>query len=243
MSTLNIHPGHVPLKVTAHLEGGIAWAGPWGIALDGLLASQLHDPTTPETPLLEQPTPADLDLPLSRCTSERDPDLWHWTATVAHPIDGHGLLPETRYFSARTDSRHLEALADHLPERIRDREGRYRVRYAPLLVTICSAVTWYAVGAPEALHELLAGIPAIGKQRRAGHGAVTRWDITTPPSLSPWQAGHLHPDNTLGRPVPNECLLAHPNTPAGHGWAGLRPPYIHPARQHELRVPLDPAMT
>ena len=30
-----------PLKVRAHLAFGIAQAAPWGIALDGLLASEL----------------------------------------------------------------------------------------------------------------------------------------------------------------------------------------------------------
>ena len=35
--------GHTPMVVTATLETGIAHAGPWGIALDGLLAAQLHD--------------------------------------------------------------------------------------------------------------------------------------------------------------------------------------------------------
>ena len=50
---------YVPLRVTAHLAGGIAQAAPWGIALDGLLASAMwadHKDAqraagTPTTPL------------------------------------------------------------------------------------------------------------------------------------------------------------------------------------------------
>ena len=66
---------HRPLQVTAHLDGGLAWANSWGIALDGLLAGQLHDQSKAArgdrldvdvddlTPVLQQADPADLNLP------------------------------------------------------------------------------------------------------------------------------------------------------------------------------------
>ena len=51
-----------PLRVTAHLEAGIAHAHDWGIALDGLLAGLIHSAAKAQllagggihTPLLEQ---------------------------------------------------------------------------------------------------------------------------------------------------------------------------------------------
>lgn len=65
----------VPLRVRAHLSAGIAQAAPWGIALDGLLASELwaeHKASCRATGrdyvrAMELPEPPDLDLPLARC--------------------------------------------------------------------------------------------------------------------------------------------------------------------------------
>lgn len=237
-------PDHVPLRVTAHLEAGIAWAGPWGIALDGLLAAQQHATATtepsaaPPAPLLQTRHPRDYDLPLARCGTAND---WHWAASTAWPVDGHTLLPDLRYYSARTDPRHLETLAVSLPARIRDREGRYRARWAPIPTTVCSAVQWHAVGAPAALRELLEPLWAIGKKRAAGHGRVLAWQVAPAPDLPEWAAAHLHPDGTLGRPTPARCLVGRDVVDAGVGLAGIRPPYVHPDRQQQLHLPTLPA--
>lgn len=85
---------HQPLRVTASLEGGLATAGTWGIALDGLLASLLHAQAKASGddisgPVLDDPDPADLDLPLARCHS----DPWHWASTCAWPVDGADRMP------------------------------------------------------------------------------------------------------------------------------------------------------
>lgn len=52
-------------------------------------------------------------------------------------------------------------------------------------------------------------------------------------------AAHLHPDGNLGRPTPDACLalLCRPVDDGGRGRAGIRPPYMHTARQHELNLP------
>lgn len=237
--------GHQPLRVTAHLSAGVAVAGPWGIALDGILASQLHADrkaatTRPDLArsAMVDPDPPDLPLPLARCGT--DPD-WHWAATCAWPLDGHDQLPEARYWSARTDHRHLEALTPTLPQNLRDREGRYRARYAPLLVTVCSAVTWTAVGDLDAVQALLEPLMAIGKKRATGHGHVIAWTIEPAPELDTWTAAHLHLNGTLGRPTPPACLVGRAVADAGAGTAGIRPPYPHPARQRTLRLPRTPA--
>jgi hypothetical protein len=232
-----------PIRVTAHLEAGVAWAGTWGIALDGLLAAQvhaehktqLHSTGQPHTPVLEQPDPADLKLPLARCTRS---DEWHWAATCAWPVDGHDLLPDVRWWSARVDHQHLETLTSELPTNLREREGRYRARWMPLLATICTAVTWHAVGDLNQVAKLLDPIGAIGKKRAAGQGRVLRWSVTTADQMDEWSAAHLHPDGSLGRPTPPGCLDGRPDVhDGGTGAAGLRPPYLHPARQRHLHLP------
>lgn len=234
---------HTPLLVRAHLAGGLAQAAPWGIALDGLLASEIWADHKAErrnagelTPgLLEMTTPDDLALPLARCTS---PDgLWHWAATCAQPEGRPDLPPDVQTWTGRTDSRALEQLTSALPAVMSDRQGRYRARHMPLLVTACSSVLWRAVGDADAVRTLLSGITAIGKKRSHGHGHVLAWEITETTDTDPWAAGHLHPDGTLGRPTPDSCLLGRTVRNGGRGTAGLRPPYMHPARQHTLHLP------
>ena len=157
--------------------------------------------------------------------------------------DGRTLMPEVRWWSGRPDHTHLEALTADLPHNLREREGRYRARWMPLLVTVCSAVTWQAVGDLEQVRSLLAPVVAIGKKRAAGHGHVLAWEVAAV-DVDEWTAGHLHPDGTLGRPTPAGCLTGHPDlVDGGIGVAGLRPPYIHPARQAELHLPAETALS
>lgn len=228
-------PTLVPLLIRAHLAGGIAHASPWGTALDGLLAAELwadHKATARDrgelVPRLQDTdNPTDIDLPLDRCTS---PDgTWHWAATSAHPDGPPTDTPDVHYWTGRTDSRALEELTPTLPATLSDRQGRYRARRVSLLVTPCPSVTFSGVGDPTAIAHLLRPLRAIGKKRSHGEGHVLRWEITPTPDVVWWDAAHLHPDGTLGRPTPDHCLHDHPDLlTGGHGTAGLRPPTCTP---------------
>lgn len=258
---LSTEPSHRPLLVRAHVATGIAHASSWGIGLDSLLAAELwarhkadlraegHEPPD----LHDTTNPIELDLPLARCTAPEDPDLWHWAATTAYPENRPtDLPPEVHYWSGRVDHRAAEHLTPTLPAIVSDRQGRYRARRMPLLVTICSSVTWTCIGDPDAITELLSDLPAIGKKRSHGEGQVTSWEITDlplhlDPATTPtsgtydaWAAAHLHPDRTLGRPTPADCLISRPTvTDGGIGTAGLRPPYMHRSRQRTLHLPIS----
>lgn len=234
-----------PLRVTAHLEAGIAHAHDWGIALDGLLAGLIHSAAKAQllagggnhTPLLEQEDPTDLDLPLARC--EHGPQ-WHWAATCSWPIDGHQLQPQVLRWSGRHDHRVSTSLTRQLPRHVDDQRGRYRAHWMPLTVTTTSAVTFDAVGDLEQIRDLLQPVTAIGKKRAAGHGHVLSWTVTET-DRSAWSAAHLHPNDTIGRPTPHACLEA-PDAHAPHGAtrtgpAGIRPPYSHPSRTRDLLLP------
>ena len=108
----------------------------------------------------------------------------------------------------------------------------------PLFVTPCTTVVFSAIGDPTAIAELLHPVTVIGKKRSHGEGHVLRWEIAPLPDQDPWAAAHLHPDGTLGRTTPDACLHHHPAPiTGGYGTAGLRPPYMHPARQHTLYLP------
>lgn len=230
------------MRVRAHLAGGIAQAAPWGIALDGLLASQLWDRAKAEARdngleqprALEQDTPPDLPLPLARCVS--GDGTWHWAATCAQPDTTPGRI-DVRPWMGRVDRRALEHATDWLPKTVSDRQGRYRARRMPLLVTPCLSVTWHAVGDLGAVTELLEDLVSIGKKRNSGEGHVLRWEVMPAPDLDAYAAAHLHPDGSLGRPTPSDCLVGRDVVDGGRGRAGIRPPYMHPGRQLELHLP------
>lgn len=231
--------------MTARLEAGLAHAHDWGIALDGLLAGLVHAAAKAQllagggdhTPLRHQDVPKDLDLPLARCGHGED---WHWAATCAHPVDGRTLAPQVVRWSGRHDHRVATSLTRELPQHVEDQRGRYRAHWMPLTVTTTSAVTFDAVGDLATIRELLEPVAAIGKKRAAGHGRVISWTIE-PTERSVWEAGHLHPDGTVGRPMPADCLTVAGATDLEAsprvGSAGIRPPYSHPARARELLLP------
>lgn len=244
-SWLQSEPSMRPLLVRAHLASGIAQAAPWGIALDGLLASQIWAATKADRRARGEPTvsladladPEDLPLPLARCTTAAD--LWHWAATCALPEPGPaGRDIDVRYWTGRLDHRAVEHTTARLPRQVSDSKGPYRARRMPLLVTPCRSVTWHAIGHPDSVRSLLDPVIAIGKKRGTGEGHVLKWEIE-PAELDPWAAAHLHHDGSLGRPTPQACLpdpdggICH----GGLGTAGIRPPYIHPSRQHTVILP------
>jgi CRISPR type IV-associated protein Csf3 len=233
-----------PLIVRAHLAAGIAQAAPWGIALDGLLAAQLWARTKAAhragddsaISALDVDDPEDLPLPLARCEPADGP--WHWAATCALPEPTPEAASDVHYWTGRIDHRHLEHIASTLPATLSERQGRYRARRMPLLVTPCRSVAWHAIGDQARIEDLVADITAIGKKRAHGEGHVLRWELRPQPDLEPWAAAHLHPDGTLGRPTPRACLAGHsPVRDGGRGTAGIRPPYVHHSRQHTLHLP------
>ena len=236
----------IALQVHAHLAHGIAHGPPWAVSLDGIArrgTMGANRRPRPAPPAATCPAsthtryPADLDLPLAKCTRAGG-DTWHWAATCAYPGTVTS-MPQTRYWTGRADHRALGQLAARLPASISDRQGPYRARVMPLLVTPTRTVCWRAVGDPTRIRDVLFGIDAIGKKRSQGEGRVLRWEIEAMPEIDDWTAGHLHPDGALGRPVPEACLLGKGPRPrtGGRGLAGIRPPYMHPARRSNLILP------
>ena len=107
----------------------------------------------------------------------------------------------------------------------------------PVVVTLSTAVRWRAVGDPLRLNQLLTPMSAIGKKRSQGEGPPLRRDVRVDSDGDEWEFGHLHPDGTLGRPVPTGCVAERDVSHAGVGMAGIRPPYNHLARQRHCYDP------
>lgn len=227
------------------MESGIGHAAPWGIALDGLLASVLHSRAKVEledaggvhVPVFERDEVVDLALPLARC--EVAGELWHWAATTAWPGAVGGESLEVRTWFSFPDSARLEELAQGLPQHVDDDRGRWR-RYAMPLLTTVADLTWQGVGDLAEVRALLGEVASIGKKRAHGRGRVLEWRVEEVQGLGLWEAGHLHPDGTLGRATPAECLTGRSPAPVdgGVGRTGLRPPYLHSSRQELLHRPV-----
>ncbi|WP_054248623.1 hypothetical protein [Rhodococcus opacus] len=242
--TLQIAAGMVPIVIRARMAAGVAHAVPWGISLDGLLASEIRENTkaaaraagTDYTPYSPDTVPEDLDLPLARCTSD-GADRWHWAATFAWPED-EVPGPHVQYWSARPDQQALDQMSAELPALVSERQGRYRSRVMPLPLTVCRHLVWRAIGDSAAVAELLGPIMSIGKKRGAGHGHVLSWEITEHADADPWEFAHLHPNGNLGRTAPPTCLHDHRDVrTGGEGQMGLRPPYMHHARRTQVMLP------
>ena len=226
--------GMVPLRVTADLPHGVCFGTPWGISLDGLLASVLwhrrkaaaaarsevltYDPLT---------VPEDLELPLARCEAGQP---WHWMCTFAHTTPATA-QPEPRMRSSRTDHADLQRLSPSVPSTVSDTRGHYRKRLIPAVATVTATATWRAVGDPEEIAELLAEVTEIGKYRTSGEGRVSSWTIEPAPGDDVWSAGHEHHPGVLGRSTPAPCVADHPDIAhGGRGRVAVRAPYAHPSR-------------
>lgn len=228
----------LPLIVTARMAGGIAHSLPWGISLDGILASQLWAQLKPSSgltePALDADNPPDLDLPLARCHPDQGP--WHWAATCSYP-DPAPTNPDVHYWTGRVDHRHLEHLTSSLPKVISDRQGRYRARRMPLVVIPCLTLTWHAIGDPPSIQQLLNQVRSLGKKRSQGEGRVLTWTVEPAPHLDPFTASHLSPSGHLGRPTPAGCLVGRDVVDGGIGLAAIRPPSMHHSRMVDLHLP------
>ena len=237
--------------VTARCWSAPAWPpgspGPrqWGIALDGLLAAEawahrkndLRAAGTPPRP------PGWPKPPILRTWTCR----WRGAPPRRRPValGCHVRVPRRpgvrsagrALLDGRIDERAAGQMAAALPAALPARQGRYRTRRVPLLVTVCQAVTWHAVGDPAAIAATLDGLLAIGKKRFAGEGHVLSWQVE--PGGSGRMAGRAPApgrDTRAARAaaVPGRGIPLHAGPLAT---AGLRPPYMHPARQRELLLP------
>lgn len=143
-----------------------------------------------------------------------------------------------RYRSRHFNHNPVEALSAAMPVSVHP-GGRYGRRRMPDLVAAITSLTWRAVGDPDRVEELLTQIPAIGKGRTHGEGVILHWDVAPVPNGDVHAFSHLHLDGSIGRACPPDCLPDSLREGRHPIIAGLRPPLMHPARQHTLYVP-DP---
>lgn len=237
----------IALQVTATMPHGIVLSRPWGVALDGLLASVLWDRRKWAAReaghhfAFESDGPQEtLQLPLATCGDPEHDSDWHWMATFAdlHPRTDDVVEPDIRWRVSRTDHHRLQQLAPVISKAVADTTGRYQRRLVPVSAHAATHLTWRAVGDPDAIRELLDDLSSIGKHTAVGEGLVRRWEVTETPNVEPWSAGHEHEPGILGRTTPPRCLTNVTTSTGPCGTGALRPPYFHP---HSRTTAYQPA--
>lgn len=239
-----------PLVITVSLQQGLVWDPRYGIALDGLLtsltrASEAHKRGLLAGSLLDgglnPEIPQDWDLPLAKC-KEGGSEQWHWMATVGQPL-GYDAMPlsnapfDPHRLMVKLDERRAEAVAISLPKNVGGARGRFRTKLTPVMVTVAREIQWHALGDMDLLNDLLANADSIGGRRGSGEGKVESWRVKYAASKDPFFFGHTHPNGKLGRAVPFACAKKLDLIDWNEGYAGLRPPMFHRARQQLLALP------
>ena len=159
------------VEVTAGLRHGVAVPTRWPAMLDGILATaerrarlgSLHGN------IVDHHIG---DLPLvvwTKGTKSR----WVWAATAAQITDV--ATEDVRWWHKRFDSAAAERMVDRLPANTD--VGPTKAWRMPRVVTVVGSLTWWALGDPARIEQLLSTVRQIGDGRATGEGVVTRWTV------------------------------------------------------------------
>lgn len=200
-----------PLRVTAKLASGMACQYP--LALDGLLAALVAAREDYPPPSLETRVPPPESLPL----------LWH-PAGCHHASQAHLVVGsyETIRWSRKAPA--LHELAELTSADKVQLGGRWKAYWMPLrkVLPVGMTLTWWAVGDPVGVAELLRHCFALGQKRNAGHGWVSRW--TVEPWAEDWSLTRPEGEGLAeGRAVRQVVSRNLPAALAPEGWLEWRP--------------------
>ena len=230
----------IPLRIAAHLAGGVAYNPGEGLSIDGPLAWAAA---------LERTGAAALDeiehAELTRLCAEPDPAVplavhraagfWCYCASFAE-VHG-GQRTELVHWNKRWD----DALAQQAMERgaldlsgrtrVDTGAGEFRSYHMPLYLEYAERLLWYVVGDRAEVTRLLAAhITHLGKKRAHGHGMVVEWEVLPAGSADRWL---WRAPGELARPAPLAML---PDWTGATELRGYRPPYWLPQHQAECAV-------
>lgn len=223
-----------PLRVSCRLlDGGIVSTD--GLfPLDGILAAQWMRYYHPEAyynddaknQLIEP------ELPLVRVEIGQQ---WIWAASVAqYQKQGEYVI----YWHKRLDDGIIGDFIDK-PCRVVTSSGAYKGYRMPLVVQLVSGLTWFCVGDPDGIRDLLSGCLALGKKRSQGFGMVALDDAGRPAwTVEEWPEDWsiYGPEGRLMRVLPvSDSFVLSPGKRFMR-W-GIRPPAWHIANQVLAEIP------
>lgn len=214
----------VPLEVVAHLRGAVCLPnGP--IALDGLLAAQVA--ARDNLPFaFDERGIAPIEIPV-----QREPGGRFHLASISHQeID----QTELRWLNRRFPVAEAMVFGDAKLRRI-DITAKDTKSWRIPLATFHAEhdrLTWWCIGEPDAIHELLKLCHYVGKKRAVGLGAVDRWSVT---ECEPWPGFPVLRDGLPLRSLPVDWPGLRPD--AERGMAVLTYPFWRRHREEEAAVP------
>ncbi len=179
--------GMVPLAVTAEMAGPVEWRYP--VMLDGLLASVVakQQRLVPPRSVSEI---VRIDLPI-----EIEPDGRFHLASEAHCSPE--LLARTEYIHKRPPVAELATLTNQKTVNIK--AGIDKAWRVPRPGELYRTLTWWCVGKPVPIRDLLRHVTAIGGRRRHGVGRVSEWTVT---DCEAWDGFPCVRDGVPLRPLP-----------------------------------------
>jgi len=221
------------VTVVAQVQTGAILDAEWPVLLDGLLAAVARrrrlgaDYNNPDDNEIEA-------LPLARWTRDTANE-WVWLASTAMPDRTD--VEDVRWFHQRFDHKSAEkVLGDKLPKNIRQ-IGPTKDWRLPNIVTVCSTLTWWAVGDPDQIRQMVQAVPSVGRKRGQGEGAVVRWAVEDAGAPDPAWALRA-PDGTVSRPVPAHAAAAlGAPLDAETTESAVRPPYWRPPPKDDVEGP------
>lgn len=237
---VSLRPGQARLvRVTADLRHGVALGtDPWPIPLDGLLAAAVRrrrlgaqygaveDPHVEELPLVST---AMLGRPWAG-------NRWVWLASAA-VWDDPDPPRETRYRHRRGWSVRA-AEAAHVPTPTTPDVGRWKPWRLPTTISIVPTLTWWCMGDPDRIRDLLDDLPTIGDGHHTGDGAVHRWTVRSA-GAPDWQTVIRTETGHPSRPIPirHAPTLGLPPDTGRLVVDTYRPPYWRPLSSTAGRIP------
>jgi CRISPR type IV-associated protein Csf3 len=226
------------VKVTAYLLSGFAAFDDWSPDLAGLLEWLILDARGLAS---SNPTPEDVEeskpiveqfMPLANANIGGE---WYWaTSSPCYTYAAEYTSKFRKRWAPGIDSpepawgkRNAKWDGGAGPEKSYD---------LPSYIRVASSVTWYCVGDPQGIKDVLGSCSGIGKKRAHGHGQVTKWEVTE--VEYDW---HLcGPNKQLMRPIPASALPQGIESFSIRSW-GWRPPAWLPSNRHRCAMPTDTA--
>ena len=166
------------MRVTAHLVNGYVAADDWTPALDGILAWAMLRRDCPEVldvGVIDGP-PIEPELPVERLGSGDD---WYYACSSPVPALDH---KHVIHYHKRFDDQYAEHLDAGKRRKVNASSGRYKSYRLMGILRVTSSVSWYLIGDPGGVRELLELVQAIGEKRAHGYGVVQRWVVDEVPT-------------------------------------------------------------
>lgn len=158
-----------PLVIVAEMVSRVVMADP--VHLDGLLMAAVAKrdnlpPLTTQAEALAAPRPK-IPLALSSCGR-------YFLASAAQ---GETAARELRYVQRRFPLSEAISMGGASLKRVATNAGPCKAFRIPVETQHIPTLTWYAMGEPEEVRELLEFVTRVGKRRAVGEGLVASWHV------------------------------------------------------------------